>query len=71
MVKRNAGFLPNMYFIQKIVELALKVTFWQRINLTNFTLRLEIQKIKNGCNQEWNKEATLPFGNREGHGSTG
>lgn len=46
MVKRNAGFLPNMYFIQKIAELALKVTFWQRINLTNFTLRLEIQKIK-------------------------
>lgn len=51
MIEKDAGFLPNMYFIQKIAELALKVTFWQRINLTNFTLRLEIQKTNNGCNQ--------------------
>lgn len=51
MVQGDTGFLPNMYFVQKIAELALKVTYWQRINLKNFTLSLEIQKIKNGCNQ--------------------
>lgn len=55
----------------KIAELALNVTFWQRTNLTNFTLRLEIQKITNGYNRWRNKEVTSPFGNGEGHGSTG
>lgn len=70
MVKNDAVFLPNVHFVHKIVELALNVTFWQRISLKNFTLRLEIQEITKVCN-EWNKEAILPFGNREGHGSTG
>lgn len=51
MVKRDIAFLPNTRFVKKIAELALNVTFWQRISLTNFTLRLEIQKITNGCNR--------------------
>lgn len=50
-LKRIQCFYLICILYTKIPGLALNVTFWHRINLTNFTLRLEIQKIINGCNR--------------------
>lgn len=51
MIKKDDGFLSICILYKKIAGVALKVIFWQRINLTNFTLKLKIEKINNGCNQ--------------------